>query len=89
MDIKDNTQLSRFELEIEGQLAVVDYILKDNVYSIPRVYVPRQLEGKGIGSKVLKQSLDIIEKRGAKIVPICPFVGAYLKRHPEKKSLLA
>lgn len=89
MNITDNTQLSRFELEVEGTIAVVDYILKDNIYSIPRVYVPKQLEGKGIGSKLLAGVLDIIESKGAKIVPICPFVGVYLKRHPEKNSLLA
>jgi len=89
MNINNNTQLCRFELEVEGQLAVVDYILENNIYSIPRVYVPKQLEGKGIGSKLLGQTLEIIESKGAKIIPICPFVTAYIKRHPEKKSLLA
>lgn len=89
MDIINNTKLSRFELEVEGTLAVVDYVLNDNVYSIPRVYVPKHLEGRGLGAKVLKSALEVIEEKGGKIVPICPFVGAYLKRHPEKNSLLA
>lgn len=89
MQVFKNEKLSRFELDIEGQLAVVDYRFKDGVYSIPRVFVPKQFEGKGIGAKLLASTLDIIEKEGAKIIPICPFVSVYLERHPEKKSLLA
>jgi len=89
MEVINNTKLCRFELEIEGKLAVVDYILKNNVYTIPRVYVPKELEGKGIGTKILVATLDIIENEGAKIIPVCPFVTVYLERHPERKSLLA
>ena len=89
MNVNNNIELSRFEIEIEGQLAVVDYILKDKVYNIHRVYVPMQLEGKGIGSKLLGLTLEIIENEGAKIIPTCPFVGVYLRRHPDKKTLLA
>ncbi|MGB5989008.1 MAG: GNAT family N-acetyltransferase [Marinifilaceae bacterium] len=89
MDVNNNKKLSRFEFEIEGLLAVVDYVLKDKVYNIHRVYVPMKLEGQGIGSKVLGSALEIIENEGAKIIPTCPFVGVYLERHPDKKTLLA
>jgi predicted GNAT family acetyltransferase len=89
MEISKNEQLSRFETDIEGQFAVVDYRFKDGIYSIPRVYVPKQFEGKGIGAKLVELTVNIIENEGAKIIPICPFVSVYFKRHPERKSLLA
>ncbi len=88
MDVYKNMKLSRFEVEIEELLAVVDYVFKDNVYDIRRVYIPKQLEGRGLGSKLLEKTLEIIDKEGAKIIPTCPFVGYYLERHPDKKKLL-
>lgn len=89
MEAFRNEKLSRFEFDINGHLAIIDYRLNDNVYSIPRVYIPKSLEGNGYGSKILSIVVDIIESEGAKIIPICPFVQIYMERHPEKKFLLA
>jgi predicted GNAT family acetyltransferase len=51
--------------------------------------VPKELEGKGIGGKMIKLVLEDVEKLGLELIPLCPFTAAYIKRHPEWKRLLA
>ena len=47
------------------------------------------VEGRGVGSRLVSAALDDIRARGLRLVPICPFVRAYLGRHPEYADLLA
>jgi hypothetical protein len=51
--------------------------------------VPAALEGKGIGSIIVKLALEEVERRGLKLIPLCPFVGKYITKHPEWKRILA
>jgi len=51
--------------------------------------VPRVLEGRGIGSKLVRATLDQVRSEGLKVVPRCSFVRAYMERHPEYADLLA
>ena len=50
--------------------------------------IERTLEGKGVGSQLVKQTLEQIKTTDKKIVPSCPFIAAYIKRHPEYESLV-
>ena len=50
--------------------------------------VPKSMEGKGLGSAIVKLALEDIEQKGLTLVPLCPFVALYLKRHPEWKRLV-
>jgi uncharacterized protein len=45
-------------------------------------------EGQGIGSRLVAGALDDIRSRGLRVVPVCPFVTAYLRRHPEQRDLV-
>jgi predicted GNAT family acetyltransferase len=46
-------------------------------------------EGKGAGAALLQGALDDVRARGLKVRPYCPFVAAYLQRHPEYQDLIA
>ena len=46
-------------------------------------------EGKGVGSTLVQGALDDVRARGLKVQPICPFVAAYIRRHPEYQDLVA
>jgi predicted GNAT family acetyltransferase len=46
------------------------------------------LEGQGVGSRLVAGALADIRSRGLELVPVCPFVLAYLKRHPEFDDLV-
>ncbi len=60
---------------------------KDKIY-LTHTEVSVELEGKGVGSKLVKAAQEDIEKRGMKPVPMCPFVAGYIKSHPEWRKLV-
>lgn len=85
-----NPEKNRFELSIEGELAVIDYTFKKSINQIFLVHteVPEALRGNGWGEKLVGDSLEIIRNKGYKVVPICPFVITYLKRHKSYLNLV-
>jgi hypothetical protein len=50
--------------------------------------VPEELGGKGVGSKLVKGALDQVRSKGLKVIAQCPFVKAYIDKHPEYADLL-
>jgi hypothetical protein len=87
--IRDNTALSRFEFEAGGVTAFMNYRLAGDVMSLDHTETPRQARGRGIASQLVEGVLEIARARGLKVVPRCPFVSAYLARHPEFGDLVA
>ncbi|NHF60268.1 N-acetyltransferase [Flavobacteriaceae bacterium TP-CH-4] len=80
----DSGDKKRFELKIDDQVAFTDYMIsKQNIIYLTHTEVPNALEGQGVGSALVSKVLDHIKQTGLKMAPLCPFVAAYLKRHPE------
>ena len=88
---KDNTADSRFELELDGTMARLDYkIGKSGAIYLIHTEVPDQFEGEGVGHKLVREALEIIERNDLKIIPLCPFVRSFLKKHQsDYEQLLA
>jgi hypothetical protein len=86
-----NLEKKRFELNVGDSTAIIDYILnKQNVMYLTHTEVPGELEGKGIGHKIVREALDYIEQKGYRLAPLCPFVAKFIKKHPEEyRHLLA
>ena len=81
----DGAPKKRFELHIGDKIAFIDYIInKQGVIYLTHTEVPVGLEGQGVGSAIVSKTLDFIRLQNLKMAPLCPFVAAYLKRHPEK-----
>lgn len=89
IELIDNKDKSRFEVEIQDKMAIMDYKKKDNKLYILHTEVPKEFEGKGIASAMVKKVLNLIKEKDMKLVSLCPFVSGYIKRHPEYKSLVA
>jgi predicted GNAT family acetyltransferase len=84
----DNKEAKRFEFQIEDHVAFIDYILaKGNIY-LTHTEVPTALEGKGIASALVLAVFKVIEQESWSLIPLCPFVATYIKRHPEWKKLV-
>ena len=85
-----NTEKNRFELSVEGELAVIDYTMKKSTNQIFLIHteVPHAHRKNGWGEKLVAESLEIIRNKGYKVVPICPFVITYLKRHKRHLDLV-
>lgn len=89
MEVTNNIEQKRFELKTADKVAFVDYISAKEKFFLTHTEVPKSLEGQGIGSKLVVHALNYIKSENLKLVPLCPFVAAYLKRHPEWKEILA
>jgi len=87
-EIVDDRAHHRFELTVDGHLAVSYYELDGNVLSFIHTEVQPELGGKGIGSRLVKGALDRVRAEGLKVVAVCPFVKAWIAGHPEYKDLL-
>jgi predicted GNAT family acetyltransferase len=89
IEIINNTADSRFETEVEGELAHLDYkFYKDDLVLI-HTFAPPAARGKGISSALAKFALDYAIDNKLKVVVYCPFVKAYLEKHPEYAAKLS
>jgi len=88
MEIRDNPEERRYEAHVEGRLAKIDYWLGDGSINMVHTEVPEELEGHGVGSRLVKFALDDARDRGLQVIPSCPFVAAYIERHQEYQALV-
>jgi uncharacterized protein len=88
-DVTDNRAEHEFELVVDGHRAVAAYQLEDRVIVFTHTVVPPPIEGHGVGSKLIKGALDAARDRGLRVIAQCPFVAAYIERHPEYRTILA
>ena len=87
--VKDNPALGRFEMGSGDGTAFVEYRRAGDRIALLHTEVPETLSGKGVGSKLVRGTLDALRGEGRKVVPNCEFVAAYVARHPEYRDLLA
>lgn len=83
-DIKNRPEKKRFELTLDGQVAVVEYILLPHRIIFTHTEVPEAFEGQGVGSALAKHVLNFAREQGLKVQPLCPFIAGYMRRHREE-----
>jgi uncharacterized protein len=86
MTVAHNTALNRYELKTEHGLAIAVYHQQGDWRVFTHTEVPRQDEGKGHASHLVKEALDDTRRAGLKIRPACSFVVTYVQRHPEYRD---
>lgn len=87
LDIQNNTDDNRFEIEIDGQLALVSYEINGDTITYKHTRVPEAFEGMGIGSKLAQHVLEYAKDEGYKAQVECPFIKSYIERHPEYEAV--
>ncbi len=88
MPVRDNAERHRFELDADGHVAFSNYKREGGVLSILHTEVPAALNGRGIGSALVRGVLDLARAQGLTVKPLCPFAAAYIARHPEYADLV-
>ncbi|GLU44333.1 GNAT family N-acetyltransferase [Allomuricauda sp. NBRC 101325] len=84
----NNKEAKQFQFLLEDAIAKIEYILAQDRIYLTHTEVPPSYEGKGIGSSLIKQTLEYIKEQDLTLVPLCPFVAMYIKRNPEWKALV-
>jgi uncharacterized protein len=86
-NVRDNTERHRFELDADGHVAFSDYTRANGVLTILHTEVPKALEGRGVGSALIRGVLDAARAEGLIVRTKCEFAKAYVDRHPEYADL--
>jgi predicted GNAT family acetyltransferase len=82
--ISDNPDESRYEARIGAELVgYLSYDLQEGQIALLHTQVDRSTKGQGIGSRLVAEALEDIRGRGLSTRVVCPFVRAFLRRHPE------
>lgn len=87
--VRDNRAEQEFELDVEGHRAIAAYQREGGTITFTHTLVPEAIAGRGVASKLIRAALDAARDEGLKVVAQCPFVAAYIERHPEYRGLLA
>lgn len=86
--VRDNQEAHRFEVIQNGQLARLDYQRQPDAIALVHTEVPEALRGSGLAPALAKFALETARRENLRVIPICPYVQAYLKKHPEYQSLV-
>ena len=88
-ELIDNTKNHQYEFHIGKLVPKIEYIKSKNgeIY-LTHTEVPVQLEGKGVGSQLVEKVLKDIESQELRLVPLCPFVAGYIKKHPDWRRIV-
>ena len=86
--VHHNPDDCRFELALDGSMAILEYTLQFDSILFTHTLVPPELEGRGLGSQLARAGLDFARERALKVVPLCWFVAGYMDRHSEFRDLL-
>jgi predicted GNAT family acetyltransferase len=88
--VTDNPRASRYELWLGTTRAgFIQYRAEPGVVVLVHTEVAPAFEGQGLGERLVAGALEDLRARGLTLVPLCPFVRAYLRRHPDQAVLVA
>ncbi|HEY3139725.1 MAG TPA: GNAT family N-acetyltransferase [Acidimicrobiales bacterium] len=88
--VADNPRASRYELWLGTTRAgLIEYRAEPGVVVLIHTEVAPAFAGQGLGERLVAGALTDLRARGLKLVPLCPFVRAYLRRHPDQTDLVA
>ena len=90
LTIRHEPDARRFAIDMEGGTAFITYReLPGRILELDHTFVPTAFRGAGIASQLTAHALTYARDRGYTVVPSCPFVAAYVRRHSEYRDLLA
>ena len=89
MSLRDNVPDRRYELEADGQIVWADYRRDGERLVITHVEAPSALRGTGAAGRLMAAVADDARANRMRIVPLCGYTAAWLRRHPEHIDLIA
>lgn len=89
MLVRNNPDRLRYELHDDDVVAgFIDYRIRNGQYWLVHTEISTGHAGTGAGSFLVRSTLDQLRERGVQVVPTCPFVGGWIRRHPEYQDIV-
>jgi predicted GNAT family acetyltransferase len=89
VEVTHNEATRRFEARVNGRSAFVTYRRLNGTIIFDHTEVPPPLEKHGLAGKLVKAALEYARSAALKVVPLCPYVASYIRKHPEYQALLS
>jgi predicted GNAT family acetyltransferase len=87
--VRDNPEQNRYEAFVGGALAgSAEYHAQPGLITVLHTETDPAFGGRGVGSALVRELLEDIRRRDAKVHPVCPFARAFLERHREYADLV-
>jgi uncharacterized protein len=87
--VTDVSDRRRFEIEVDGAVVgFAEYRRRPGVISFIHTEIDAARNGEGLGTKLVRAALDSARAEGSAVLPYCPFVRDFIKRHPEYLNLV-
>lgn len=83
LPILENTALSRLEIALGDERAVLEYRVEGGRMLFTHTGTPPAFRGRGIAERLVLEGFRLARERKLEIVPVCSYVAAVLRRHPE------
>ncbi|HEX4966166.1 MAG TPA: GNAT family N-acetyltransferase [Thermoanaerobaculia bacterium] len=83
LEVHNDEKERKFYALVDGHEARIGYAKVHGVYNLLHTFVPEELRGHGVADQLVLATLEMIKAEGAKFIPTCPYVQAFLQRHPE------
>ena len=87
--VSNNTSAGRFEIRTENGTSLLKYVPSGDRLDLVHTEVPVADQGKGFGDALVRAALDHARSERLLVVASCPFVHAFLQKHPEFSELVA
>jgi len=87
--VRRNEAAHRFEVALGSKIAKIDYARSNGRLNLLHTEVPKDDEGQGIGSSLAKAALEYARAEKLEVIPTCPFISSYIKRHREYLAIVA
>jgi predicted GNAT family acetyltransferase len=88
LNIFNNKQRQQFQVQLDGAIASLEYRLNDGMIVLMHTEVSENFGGRGIGSALAQFALDYARANHLPVKVYCPFVAAFVKRHPEYTDIV-
>jgi predicted GNAT family acetyltransferase len=84
-----NDSAHRFEVAFGKKIAKIDYARSNGRLNLLHTEVPKEYQGQGIGSDLAKAALEYARTEKLEVIPTCPFISSYIRRHPQYLDIVA
>ncbi|MFI7588042.1 GNAT family N-acetyltransferase [Spongisporangium articulatum] len=87
--VRENPAENRFEITVDGALAgFTAYELRGETYALMHTEIGEEFGGQGLGSTLIRSTLDDLRGRGKQVLPYCPFVRKFMVKNPDYAELV-
>jgi predicted GNAT family acetyltransferase len=87
--VTNNEQAQRFEAQVGGLCALLAYRRFPDRIVFSHIEVPRPFESKGLAAKLARTGLDFARANHFRVVALCPYVAAFIRKHAEYYDLVS